>query len=179
MNNWINRIEENTKDFRREFGVLSEEELNWKPAKNSWSIAQNIQHIILINESYFPLVKRIRENKQTLPWFGRYSFVTSFLGKAVLQAVQPERKRKMKTFSIWEPEKNTFSGDILMRFTLHQEELKSFILDNQDLVEQEAVISSPAKKNIVYPLSTAFELIVTHERRHFNQAKEVLALMKK
>jgi hypothetical protein len=31
----------------------------------------------------------------------------------------------------------------------------------------------------VYKLEKAFEIIVTHEQRHFQQAKEVLDLLKK
>jgi hypothetical protein len=40
------------------------------------------------------------------------------------------------------------------------------------------VISSPANKNIVYKLETAFDIIVSHEQRHLEQAKEILQLMK-
>jgi hypothetical protein len=36
------------------------------------------------------------------------------------------------------------------------------------------VIASPASKMIVYTLDTAFDIIVTHERRHLEQAREVL-----
>ena len=85
----------------------------------------------------------------------------------------------MKTFAIWEPEKNRISGDILKRFEAHQEELKKVVRESQDLIDQGVVISSPANKNIVYKLSTAFDLIVAHEQRHFNQAKEVLELMRR
>jgi hypothetical protein len=48
----------------------------------------------------------------------------------------------------------------------------------KELVEKGVVISSPANKNIVYKLETAFDIIVSHEQRHFEQAKEILQLMK-
>ena len=35
--------------------------------------------------------------------------------------------------------------------------------------------TAKANKNIVYKLETAFDIIVTHEERHFEQAKEVWA----
>jgi hypothetical protein len=104
--------------------------------------------------------------------------MVSFLGKTVLNAVQPDRKKKMKTFPIWEPTTSNVIGDILNRFQNHQNELIQKIEGSQGLVEKGVVISSPANKNIVYKLETAFDIIVSHEQRHLEQAKEVLQLMK-
>ena len=58
-------------------------------------------------------------------------------------------------------------------------ELKKRIENSRDLVEREIIISSPANKNIVYKLETAFDIIVTHEKRHYEQSRVVLQLMKK
>lgn len=53
------------------------------------------------------------------------------------------------------------------------------IKNSEDLLVNGIVISSPANKNIVYKLETAFNIIVTHEQRHFEQAKEVLIELRK
>ncbi|MEO0468227.1 MAG: hypothetical protein AAF206_01305 [Bacteroidota bacterium] len=45
--------------------------------------------------------------------------------------------------------------------------------DSQDLVAAGKIIHSPANANIVYKLDRAFDIIVVHEERHFEQAKEV------
>jgi hypothetical protein len=47
------------------------------------------------------------------------------------------------------------------------------IQSSSKLLEYKTVISSPANRNIVYKLETAFDIIVAHEFRHFEQAKEV------
>jgi hypothetical protein len=104
--------------------------------------------------------------------------MVSFLGKIVLNGVQPDRKKRMKTFPIWEPNTSNVIGDILSRFQNHQNELIQKIEAAKELVEKGVVISSPANKNIVYKLETAFDIIVSHEQRHFEQAKEILQLMK-
>ena len=83
----------------------------------------------------------------------------------------------MKTFPIWEPSESQIPPGVLNRFALHQSELKSLIENSADLVQRGVVISSPANKNIVYKLETAFDIIVAHEQRHFEQAKEVLQVM--
>ncbi len=57
---------------------------------------------------------------------------------------------------------------------MHQSNLKELIESSKDLVEAGVVISSPANKNIVYKLEKAFDIIIIHEQRHLEQAKEVL-----
>jgi len=46
------------------------------------------------------------------------------------------------------------------------------------LAEKRTIISSPANKNIVYKLRTAFEIIIAHEQRHFEQSKEAFETIK-
>ena len=85
----------------------------------------------------------------------------------------------MKTFPIWEPTKSEIPEGILERFKNHQLDLKDLIKNSMDLVDKGVIISSPANKNIVYKLEKAFDIIVTHEQRHYEQAKEVNQLLKK
>lgn len=178
-NRWNDTIDIITNDFFQKFGALNSEQLNLKPDSNTWSIAQNIDHLIVINESYYPVIQSVRDRSFKLPFLGKVGFLVNFLGRFILKSVQPDRKRKMKTFPIWEPSKSEIAGDILARFKKHQNELKELIDNCNDLVESGTVISSPVNKNIVYKLETAFDIIVTHEKRHFEQAKEVLQILKK
>ena len=41
-------------DARASFGSLSGEQLNWKPAADSWSVAQCLDHLIRTNEQFYP-----------------------------------------------------------------------------------------------------------------------------
>lgn len=174
MNNkLIKHIDTITAKFMESFGDLNEESLNWKPDAATWSIAQNIDHLIQLNSSYFPAFENLKKGKQQLPFIARFRFVVSFFGKMISKSVDPDRKKKMKTFGLWEPEKDSFQKRILTDFKENQEELKRYIVESDDLISQGAVISSPVNRNIVYKLETAFEIIITHEERHYNQAKEI------
>jgi hypothetical protein len=178
-NRWNEKIDIITNNFSKEFGALNAEQLNLKPDSNTWSIAQNIDHLIVINESYYPVIQSIHNRSFKLPLIGKVGFLVNFFGRFILKSVQPNRKRKMKTFPMWEPSKSEIAGDILVRFQKHQTELKTLIDKCIDLLASGTVISSPVNKNIVYKLETAFDIIVTHEQRHFEQAKEVLRLFEK
>jgi uncharacterized damage-inducible protein DinB len=178
MESWISTLDKITEQSLTSFGSLTPDQLNWKPDTNTWSIAQNLDHLIVVNETYFPVLSSLKEGTYKLPFIAKFGFMVSFLGDTVLKAVQPDRKKKMKTFPIWEPGMSHFGDDILKRFENHQRELKQEIQDSKELIEKNTIISSPANKNIVYRLATAFEIIVAHEQRHLEQAKEVLGLMK-
>jgi hypothetical protein len=171
---WTIRIEEISNAFRNEFGGLSATELNWKPDAETWSITQNLQHIIVLNETYYPVIKKVRDNTYKLPFIAKLGFMVQMIGKIILKAVDPSRRKKMKTFTIWEPLPTEADTSILEQFEKHQEELKKLITQSMDLVEAGTIISSPANRFIIYKLETAFDIIVTHEQRHFEQAKELL-----
>jgi hypothetical protein len=54
---------------------------------------------------------------------------------------------------------------------------KEIDINSQDLVDKGTIISSPANKIIVYKLEIAFDIIVAHEKRHLEQAREVLQIL--
>ncbi len=178
MKNWSLTLDNITRQSQIEFGTLTNEQLDWKPNPGTWSIAQNLDHLIAVNETYYPVLAALKEGTYKTPFIAKIGFMVSFLGKTVLKAVQPDRQKKMKTFSIWEPGTSKMGDDILKRFEIHQNELKQKIKEAKELVEKGVVISSPANKNIVYKLESAFDIIVSHEQRHLEQAKEILQLLK-
>jgi hypothetical protein len=179
MKNRMTQIDETTQNFKASFGSLTSVQMNWKPNPETWSIAQNIDHLIVINETYYPVIQAVRQGTYTLPFIGKIGFMVSFIGNMILKSVQPDRKRKIKTFPIWEPSTSEIPEGILGRFENHQSELKKLMEISKDLIERRTVISSPANRNIVYKLETAFDIIIIHERRHLEQAKEVLGMMEK
>jgi hypothetical protein len=124
---WEKELNEITAQFKSRFGHLNPEELLRKPDAKTWSIAENMAHLIKINESYYPVVKAARAGHLKLPFIARFSFFTTRLGKFILRSVEPERKKKVKTFPIWEPDVSNLSGNILDQFEKHQREFINFL----------------------------------------------------
>ncbi len=179
MKNWTIAIDSVTEQVVHEFGRLTSEQLNWKPNSSTWSIAQNLNHLIVVNETYFPVFSSIKIGGYKKPFITRINFIVRFFGNTILNAVNPNRQKKMKTFPIWEPTNIKLIDGIIEKFEIHQRKLKQKINDAKELVGKGIVISSPANRYIVYNLETAFDIIVSHEQRHFEQAKELLAQMEK
>lgn len=173
---WCGRIDQITREFVSEFGHLNAEDLNWKPSPDVWSIAQNMHHLIVINETYYPVLKSVRDRTYQMPWIGKIGFMVRWMERVILQSVQPDRRKKMKTFPLWQPSSSAFGREIIAQFHAHQEGLKKLISESDDLLQQGTLISSPANKNIIYRLEMAFEIIITHEQRHLEQARELSRL---
>ncbi|MGG7035384.1 MAG: DinB family protein [Flavobacterium sp.] len=177
--NWAQEIDKITLVAEMLFSGLSSEQLNWKPNSKTWSIAQNLEHLIVVNETYYPVLSSLKKGTYKKPFLANFGFIVSFFGKTVLNAVKPDRKKKMKTFSIWEPGQSRVGIDIISRFKKHQSELQKQINEAKELLTNRIVISSPASKIVVYRLEIAFDIVVNHEQRHLEQAKEILRELKK
>jgi hypothetical protein len=173
MQDHFSHIDTITKIIESEFGELTNVQLNQKMNPQVWSIAQIIEHLIIINSTYFPIVDALNHGTYTIPLIGKISFIPTLLGKLLLKSMKGNRSQKTKTFPIWEPSQSEIDGNIILRFKKHQEELKSMIKQCEHHIKSHAIISSPANRYIVYPLSMAIDIIIAHEFRHIEQAKEV------
>ena len=167
---WTSQLDKNTHLFRDKFGKLDGKALNFKPNSQTWSIAQIVEHIMKVNSTYYHVIDSIRNGTYTTPLIAKIPLLPRLIGKIILNGVQPDRKRKIKTFPIWEPTESEVSADVIERFSRDQDKLKSLIHACRDLLNSGMVISSPAHRHVVYPLSTAFDIILAHEQRHFVQA---------
>lgn len=177
VSNVVSRLTEVSQALRETFGTLTIDEINFKPNDAEWSIGQNIDHLIRITESYFPVFDEVLNDNHQVRWFGKFTFTQRVLGNMILQSVQPNRKRKMSTLTIWQPNISDMPETILDDFDESQNKLTEYLEKLSDHYNRRVPIHSPGNDNIIYDLQTAFEIIVNHQWRHLNQAKEVAGLI--
>jgi hypothetical protein len=159
------------------FGGLDAEALNRQPAPGKWSVAQCLDHIMVLNRSYFDIPAKIRSGAYPLPFHARFGFMVNFFGTFILQSVNPDGSKPIKTFQIWEPSYSDIPSDIVARFVAHMDELDAFIRDNQDLAKSDAIVVSPASRLIVYRMDVLFDIMLAHAERHLNQAEEAARII--
>lgn len=174
---WIKDLDHISKEVNEKFGALSKEQLFAQPDPKRWSIAQNLQHLIQVNESYFPIFNRLDKGDLPQSFIGKIPFFRNLIGNMIYQSVSDGGKKKVKTFPLWEPSILEKEENILGKFLKQQEALKQWIDRLQPFIEKEAVIHSPANKLIVYTLPKALDIIVAHERRHLDQALNVKSIL--
>lgn len=176
---YCTRLDQITSDFKDAFGSLSDSEINFRPTVDSWSIAQNIDHLMTINRTYFPIFDKLLNGSYEPPFFARFDKIATFFGKTILESVHPDNKKKTKTLKLWKPKSTDFGRDIISKFEDHQIKLCNYISELERADCLDVTISSPGSSLITYKLHIAFEILITHEQRHLNQCKALMKQMEK
>jgi hypothetical protein len=161
-------------DAKALFGHLNAEQLNWKPAADSWSVAQCLDHLISANHEYYPVFDRILKGEYRKPFLHGMPFLPTLFGSMMIKVLSPDSQRKFKAPGAARPSSSSIDPQIVDRFIAHQRETlaKMRLLGNS--VPAGMIITSPFISVVVYSLLDTFRLIVAHERRHFAQAQRVI-----
>ena len=175
-NRWTDAIDRITEAFKNRFGLLTVEQLNWKPNQQIDSVAQILKHLVGVNGYYLSAIEGIRNKTYATPWFGRLPFVPGILGSSTLKGVQPGNRKPIGPIAESRPAASSVDAGILDRFENQQVALKKLIRDSDDLLARRTIVSSHVSRNIVYSLHHAYDIIVAHEQSHFDEASELLAL---
>jgi hypothetical protein len=169
---WKNDLEAISNEVRDTFGQLDMETLQTKPSSDGWSIADNLEHLIKVNRSYFPIFKKLQNGSYRGAFIGKISIFPNLLGRLIYNSVSDGRTKKTKTFKAWEPTQEAIHEDIINQFLVVQDQIIQWL--NEPFIEKNPVIHSPINPLIVYNLHQAIRIIIEHEKRHLDQAKDVL-----
>ena len=155
------------------FGELSPSQLNWKPSEERWSVAQCFDHLLNSNKDYFPVIDDVLAGKQQTFWQSM-PVLPRLGGKFLLKFVDPASTRKVKAPKRFEPAQSDISAAVINDFIEQQTKIAGKMQETGHLDLERIVISSPAASAITYSLMDAYRIIVSHEHRHFQQAKRVI-----
>lgn len=174
MDEIISELEKISENARNTFGNLSAEQINWKPSAESWSVGQCFEHLIKINSAYFPELESIIKGERKQKFWENYSPLSGFFGNLLFKNLSPKAERKLKAPKAAEPSASDIRRTIIEDFVKHQAELSDKIRQTENLDTKKIIITSPFMKAITYSLFDGCRIIVTHEKRHFEQAERVM-----
>jgi hypothetical protein len=174
ISNLINELQKISEDTKATFGNLSADQINWKPAPQSWSIGQCFDHIIVTNESEFPEIEKVARGEHRNPFWSKVPFLTDFWGRFVLKAVEPDNTKKTKNPKVFSPSSSDVDANIIDRFVENQQKAIELMKRTKNLDLTKIIISSPVAPFVTYRLSDTYKIVVQHEKRHFKQAERVL-----
>lgn len=170
---FISDTESTLKDFGK-FKSLSEDQINWKPAAGSWSIAECIDHLIVTNKLYLNEIEKQFAAKQIKIEYSRSEVKHKWLSKFIIKAVEPSNIKKAKTFPVFMPSMSKYGKEVFNYFYEVQNNLINLVSSAKDLDFNKYVMSSPAAKIIKENFCDVLEIIRLHDRRHFNQAEKLI-----
>ena len=170
---WISELSERTKAFDKQaeesFRNLSLAQLNWRPDKDTWSIAQQLHHMVLANRTYADVMQNLSESAGT----EKGSYGPGFWGKFLLKAVSPEDKLPAPVPKPLIPTDKPLDHAILDEFLTIQARYHAAVsnLDGKDLNVR---FSSPFAKLIKLKLGDAVQIVALHNERHLGKAFALL-----
>ena len=159
---------------RQNFAMLSSEQLNWKPSLEKWSIAQCLDQLMVSNTTYFPIFEQMIKGIYQPSLGVRINPLKKFFGRMGIKTLGPTPSKKFKNPQIFEPSSSNIPPTIVQEFSHHQDTLKFYFKQLQNLNTNKIFMASPVSPIISYSLKDAMAILAGHEQRHINQAMEVL-----
>lgn len=172
MNEIISELQTISQNAQNTFGKLSAEQINWKPAAESWSIGQCFEHLIKSNELYYKDFDEIADGTRKNSFCENYSPLSGFFGKFIANALKKDNQKTKTIPQAVPPSK--IDSQIIEKFAAHQANLIERISLMKNADWRKIKLTSPFLKIATYNLTNTFQIIVEHEKRHFRQAERVL-----
>jgi hypothetical protein len=161
------------RDTQAVFGLLNEQQLNWRPLATSWSVAQCFEHLLSANREMFRAIDAATDGSRSPTLWQRLPLFPRVFGLMLIKSQMPEAKRKFTAPRKAAPASSAIDAQIIERFVVCQHEGAARVrsLDERDVAR--IIVTSPFVSFITYSVLDGCRLIVTHERRHFEQARRV------
>lgn len=158
------------------FIPLTDEQLRWKPALNTWSIVECLQHLNLAERFY---IRNIQHKVDALGLLKTQPtdqiLKSDWIGKAMLFAVDPQVKLKLPAPGIIQPRKaaDLVPAEVMAQF-MELQNLLHTLLDKAVYLDwnQEKVMTLFGNR-IKLRLGDALRMLVAHTERHMKQAMRV------
>jgi hypothetical protein len=156
------------------FGRLDGSQLNWRPDAAKWSVAQCFDHLLNANRAMFQAIDAAIDPSAPRTFWQRVPLLPRLFGRILVQSQAPDAKRKFTAPAGAVPAASTIDAGITERFIAHQHEAALHVqtFAHRDIGEINMV--SPFVSFITYSVLDGCRLIVTHERRHLEQARRVM-----
>lgn len=152
---------------------LSEVQLNWRPDRGRWSIAQNLTHLTVLGRLYLPQVdsaiRQAREHGWRRPGPYRYGP----FGNWLVRFMEPPVVRRIRAPRMFKPQPVQPLADVESAFLELQGELEARVRQAAGLDLRRAKVATVITSLVRISLGQAFQALLAHERRHLWQARQV------
>jgi len=168
-------LETIARDAQATFGALDATRLNWRPDANRWSVAQCFEHLLTVNRAMLKAAEDALDPSQPRTFWQRAPILPGFFGPMLVRSQAPENMRKFRAPSRARPTASDIAADVIERFVEQQRSAAQRVRSLDELIAARAIMTSPFARVITYSVLDGCRLVLTHDRRHFEQARRVMA----
>jgi len=147
-------------------------QFNWRPAPQSWSIAECLLHLNMAGHQYVRILEAVLPNARARGLIGEGPFGYGLFGKWILANTEPPPKRKFKTARSLQPPDDQPITAVLPTFLHLQDQLTQQLTEANGIDLARVKVPAPMGP-LRFNLHLTFAWIAAHERRHLWQARQV------
>lgn len=152
------------------FLPLDREKLNWKENPDRWSILECLEHLNRYSRYYNPILER-KVLDQTS---GSYEYKSRWMGRVFINMMDPKNSKKQKTFKHLNPVGSSLDKNVISEFIMHQAKLIQILEHLPQVNPNITTVPVEFMKLLKLSIGDALSFVITHEKRHLQQAKNVL-----
>jgi uncharacterized damage-inducible protein DinB len=157
-----------SRDVRKLTDFLSDEQMQQRPKKGGWSIAECIQHLTATNHLYIPILASTLQGAPA----GSGPYKMDWRGRLLKWVLEPPYRSKVKTIPSLEPKIEDIRR-VLTDFAVSQQQFLEAMAPWQGRALDKVLITSPFNKRLRYNIYSLFNVVAAHQRRHLWQAHRV------
>jgi len=155
---------------------VDEGRLRRPPDTETWAVVQIFDHVntagwLLLNS----LEQAIQDGRENGP-YGEPPFEYGFISRWFVRSMQPSSGWTFTAPSVFEPEtpETLYADEAVEEFLALQDQFASCVVDAEGLDLRRIRVASPAVPLLRISLGAWFEASAAHQRRHLEQAQDVL-----
>lgn len=173
LQEYVKQYQAIQKDANDLLSSISEEQFLTPRSDGGWSIAQHIEHLILVGEKTLTRTEeKIIEGQVNKS--EKESFKYGPLNRWFTKILEPPVKRKFKTSKTYAPQPEKELSVMQDEFDKLQERFITNINSANGLNLKKIKVQSPALSFLRFSLGTVFASQAAHERRHLWLSREML-----
>jgi len=152
---------------------LSDEQFEWPPAANAWSIAQCIEHLNTTARLYLPQLDEAIAGAIRRGTYGEGPFSYNVFGRFFTAAMEPPPRFRVASPREFQPPPARARGEVMAAFRAYQVQFVDRLRQANGLDLARAKVRSPTYSWLRFSLGSGFAVMLAHERRHLWQARKV------
>ena len=146
---------------------LAPAQLAWAPPSGGWSVAQVLEHLVTVADSYYGVLRSlVYQRSAPLATLGRNKWDPTWMGSLLVSSLRS--KRRMRAPRIWRVGTEA-RPDVLRAFLDRQQTLVQLMRASAALDWNRVKFGSPAGRLIRLNLGDGFTALVVHAQRHAEQ----------
>jgi hypothetical protein len=152
---------------------VTDGEFFWQPADGCWSIALCLDHLAVANSVYGKAIREAVENARAQGWTRRQPAAPGFFGRMFVAWLEPPVKRRSPAPAKIKPRMVTNREELLRSYHQAHDEIRRLIREAATIDVNRATFRNPFVGLVRVTVSTGFNVIAAHDRRHLWQAAQV------